>query len=395
MTLSDRWLLPEGIEELLPPAARRLEQLRRALLDLYDRWGYELVIPPLVEFIESLLIGTGHDLELQTCKLIDQVSGRLLGIRADMTPQVARIDAHPLQRSEPTRLCYLGTVLRTRGDSLGGSRSPCQAGVELYGHAGLESDLEVLSLMLETLAVAGLDNVHLDLGHVAIFRGLVRQTPLSLEQENALFAALQRKAVPEVVELLAATGLSDAQQALFRALAELNGTAEVLAAAGERLADGGDEVQQALADLRYLADALQRRWPALPVSFDLAELRGYRYHTGVVFAAYVPGHGQEVARGGRYDNIGQVFGGARPATGFSTDLHTLLALGPPAPPSPPAIYAPADDDPALEAYIQALRGRGQRVIRALPGAAGTAAVLGCDRVLVHRRDGWEVVLATA
>ncbi|MFZ1861336.1 MAG: ATP phosphoribosyltransferase regulatory subunit, partial [Candidatus Competibacter sp.] len=242
MTLEDRWLLPEGIEEILPPAASRLERLRRSLVDLYANWGYELVVPPLIEFLESLLTGTGNDLELQTFKLTDQASGRMMGVRADMTPQVARIDAHLLKREGPVRLCYMGTVLRTRGDGFGGSRSPYQAGVELYGHRGHESDLEVLTLLLETLAVAKIDNVHLDLGHVAIFRELMRQAGLSQDQEKRLFEALQRKALPEIRELLAAWRLPACYADLLARLAELNGGLEVLAEAEALLAGAGAQV---------------------------------------------------------------------------------------------------------------------------------------------------------
>lgn len=395
MTLADRWLLPEGIEEILPPEARRLERLRRELLDLYDRWGYEQVFPPLIEFLESLLTGTGHDLELQTFKLIDPLSGRLLGIRADMTPQVARIDAHHLKRTVPTRLCYVGTVLHTRGDGFGGSRSPIQVGAELYGHCGYESDLEVLSLMLETLAVAGLADAHLDLGHVAIFRGLIRQAGLHPEQESVLFEALQRKALPEIHAILADCGPPAALRDMFLALAELNGGREILAQAERVLADAVGEVRQALATLGQLAAALERRLPELPITFDLAELRGYRYHTGVVFSAYVPGQGQAVAQGGRYDEIGQVFGRARPATGFSTDLKTLLALGSaPAVLPSGAIYAPQDDDPALAVLVDELRRRGERVIYALPDADPGLRALGCDRVLLRRGEGWTVAPVT-
>ena len=329
MTAEDRWLLPEGIEEILPPAAGRMERLRRELLDLYESWGYELVTPPLIEFLDSLLTGTGNDLELQTFKLTDQLSGRMMGVRADMTPQVARIDAHLLKRAGPVRLCYMGTVLRTRADGFGGSRSPYQAGVELYGHRGHESDLEVLMLMLETLQTAGIDAVHLDLGHVAVFRELVRQAGLDREREGLLFEALQRKALPEIRQQLAVWALpAPCEQALL-ALAELNGGPKVLDEADLRLAAAGEAVRDALAMLRRLVAALLRRWPELPIHIDLAELRGYRYHTGVLFAAYVPGQGQAVAQGGRYDEIGQVFGRARPATGFSTDLATLLSLAPP------------------------------------------------------------------
>ncbi len=390
MTVEDRWLLPEGIEELLPDQARRLERLRRRLLDLYDSWGYELVMPPFVEFLESLLTGTGRDLDIQTFKLTDQHSGRLMGVRADMTPQVARIDAHRLNRDVPSRLCYMGTVLFTRGDGLGGTRSPLQVGAELYGHAGYESDLEVLSLMLETLAMAGVEHIHLDLGHVSIFRSLVASAGLDREQEELLFEALQRKARPEIETCLTRYGLSEPLRKRLLALVWLNGGVEVLAEAERELGDTGDEVQQALERLHQLTAAIQRRYPDLPINFDLAELRGYNYHTGVVFSAYVPGCGQEVARGGRYDHIGQVFGRPRPATGFSTDIKTLLQLSQVKEPEVSAVYAPQADDPALDILIAELRRQGERVIRALPASDPGPIELGCDRILVPRDENWAV-----
>jgi ATP phosphoribosyltransferase regulatory subunit len=388
MIAQDRWLLPEGIEEILPPDAERLERFRRALLDLYRSWGYELVIPPLIEFLESLLTGAGDDLELQTFKLTDQLSGRMMGVRADMTPQVARMDAHRIKRAGPTRLCYMGPVLRTRADGFGGSRSPYQAGVELYGHRGPESDWEVLTLMLETLAAAGVTGVHLDLGHVLIFRELVRRAGLDREREAVLFEALQRQALPEIHQYLAAWALPKSSSEFLLALAELNGGIEVLDEADARLAAAGPEVREALTTLRRLATALRQQWPAVPIHVDLAELRGYHYHTGVVFAAYVPGQGQAVAQGGRYDEIGQVFGRARPATGFSTDLATLLLLGPAPTTLGAGIYAPALADVALDQRVAELRRQGERVIRALPGAEVEPRELGCDRVLVLQKGEW-------
>lgn len=391
MSLEDRWLLPEGIEGILPPAADRLEALRRSLLDLYAGWGYELVIPPLIEFLESLLIGTGNDLRLQTFTLTDQLSGRMLGVRADITPQVARIDAHLLKREQPVRLCYMDTVLRTHADGFGGSRSPYQAGVELYGHRGYESDLEVLSLMLETLAVAGIQDVHLDLGHVAIFRELVQQAGLREQQEALLFEALQRKALPEIHHHLSSWNLPAASERVLLQLAELNGGPEVLDVAVESLASASTEIiHQALDTLRQLVIALRAERPELPVHIDLAELRGYHYHTGVVFTAYVPGRGQAVAQGGRYDEIGQVFGRARPATGFSTDLASLLVLGSATIMAKRGIYAPPVGDTFLEQQVAALRDQGERVIRALPGALETPASLGCDRVLIQQAEDWVV-----
>ncbi|HOB61045.1 MAG TPA: ATP phosphoribosyltransferase regulatory subunit [Candidatus Competibacteraceae bacterium] len=391
MIPQDRWLLPEGIEEILPPAAGRLEQLRRDLLGLYQSWGYELVVPPLIEFLESLLTGAGDDLELQTFKLTDQLSGRMMGVRADMTPQVARIDAHLLKREGPSRLCYMGAVLRTRADGFGGSRSPYQAGVELYGHRGHESDLEVLMLMLETLQVARVGAVHLDLGHVAIFRALIGQAGLSREREVLLFEALQRKALPEIRQRLAEWALPTLSHQWLLALAELNGGPEILDVADARLAAAGEAVRASLASLRWLVDMLRRQWPDLPIHIDLAELRGYYYHTGVLFSAYVPGQGQAVAQGGRYDEIGQVFGRARPATGFSTDLATLLLLGATPEVAATGVYAPPVGDGALERQVAALRSQGERVVRALPGAAVEPRSLGCDRVLAQRDEEWLVI----
>lgn len=387
----DLWLLPEGIEEILPPAARRLERLRRDLLDLYESWGYDLVVPPLIEFLESLLIGTGNDLDLQTFKLTDQLSGRMMGVRADMTPQVARIDTHLLKRDGPVRLCYMGTVLRTRADGFGGSRSPYQAGVELYGHRGYESDLEVLTLMLKTLAAAELGEVHLDLGHVAIFRELVAQAGLDLEREVLLFEALQRKALPEIRQQLAAWAPLTPCDRWLMALAELNGDPDILDEAEATLNGSGERISEALGTLRHLIEALREQWPELPIHVDLAELRGYRYHTGVVFAAYVPGQGQAVAQGGRYDEIGQVFGRARPATGFSTDLATLLRLSTLPEAAITGIHAPVMGDMTLERAVAALRDRGERVVRALPGTTESPRALGCNREIVWRDGEWRVI----
>ena len=384
------WLLPEGIDEVLPPTAWQLEQLRRSLLDLYHSWGYELVSPPFIEYLDSLLIGTGSELDLQTFKLIDQLNGRTLGVRADMTPQVARIDAQQPQE-HPTRLCYMGTVLHTRSDGFGGSRAPIQFGAELYGHAGLASDLEVLSLLLTSLEQAALSDIHLDLGHVAIFRRLVAEADLCVRHEAELFAILQRKALPELHQRLEQLTLPVSLRQMLLALADLNGGSDVLKRAQQVLSAAPDEVHQALDTLEQVVSAVQRQWPALPVHIDLAELRGYRYHTGVVFAAYMLGQGQEVARGGRYDDIGQIFGRARPATGFSADLKKLLLLGQPQTTNIrdlEFILAPADSDPELEHCIGELRRNGHRVVRTLPG--GDQPV-GCDQHLVYRDNAWQVV----
>ncbi len=391
MSRKDQWLLPEGIEEVLPPEAGRLECARRELLDLFARWGYALIMPPLIEYLESLLTGAGNDLDLQTFKVTDLVSGRMLGVRADMTPQAARIDAHPLRRDAPTRLCYLGTVLHTRSDGFGSSRSPLQVGAELFGHAGIESDVEIMLLLLESLALLEIPDVHVNLGHVGIFRGLARDAGLDPVQENELFDALQRKAVAEIDELLAYAVRDPGQRERLAALAGLNGGWDVLYGAREVLDGAGQEVIRALENLRAIADRLQQRAGDVQLDFDLAELRGYRYQTGMVFAVFVPGCGQEIARGGRYDAIGEVFGRARPATGFSTDLKILMDL------SPRdfaghlgAIFAPAGDEGRLEAAVAALRSQGARVVVALPGQAGGAHAMGCDRQLVRESGTWVV-----
>ena len=384
----ERWLLPEGMEELVPPESLHLERMRRSLLDLFSLWGYEIVTPPFIEYLESLLTGTGEDLELHTFKLIDQLTGRMMGVRADMTPQVARIDARRLRRDGPSRLCYAGTVLHTLPEGISGGRSPVQVGAELYGHAGWESDCEIVCLMLEALERAGIGPVHLDMGHVGIFRALARRAALSHEREIALHEALQRKAGVEVRELLDAWEVDAECADALIALVDLDGDSSILERAGPALADGGEEVERALADLAALVRAVRARRPGVKLHLDLAELRGYRYHTGFVFAAFVPGHGREVARGGRYDEIGSVFGRARAATGFSADLKTLIGLGASGGKAADAdvVTAPWSDDPALRDAIRELRSHGERVVERLPGEVSASA-----RRLDLRDGRWVVV----
>ena len=390
LTRDDRWLLPEGIEELLPDEAERLERLRRRLLDLFSGWGYRLVIPPIIEHLESLLVGTGRDLELQTFKLTDQLTGRLLGVRADMTPQVARIDAHRLKSTMPSRLCYVGPVLHTRPQGFARTRSPFQVGAELYGHAGIDADVEILALMVETLAAAGLQRPHIDLGHVGVFRSLAHEAELNEEEEQILFDALQRKAKPEIEDYVEALAIDDAYRHMFVALVDLNGGADVLGTARARLRHGGREVQSALDNLERIAGSARRRIPNIALHYDLAELRGYHYQTGVVFAAFMPGHGQEIARGGRYDEIGRVFGAARPATGFSTDLETLILLSPDDKPRRGGIFAPCVEDADLRELVAQLRAQGEHVCTELPGQQGGAREMGCDRAIVKHEGGWAV-----
>jgi ATP phosphoribosyltransferase regulatory subunit len=388
---NDRWLLPEGIVELLPEQAQQLEQLRRHLADTFYAWGYELVMPPLIEYLESLQVGTGNDLDLQTFKLIDQLTGRLMGVRADMTPQVARIDAHILKRDIPTRLCYIGPVLHTRPTGYGRSREPLKVGAELYGHDGIESDVEILSLMIETLKQAGVENIHIDLGHVGIYRELVKEAGLTSEQEVTLFEALQRKAKPEIDACLEQWSIKQPVRTHLSSLIDLNGDRSILAQASEIFRSAGDSVRAELENLIKIDEMAERHIGDLPLYFDLAELRGYRYQTGVVFAAFVPGHGQEIARGGRYDAIGEAFGRARPATGFSTDLKTLVGLSQKALPKTTGIFAPAVEDAKLDNKIAELRAQGERIVSMLPGQSGDAADFGCDRMLKQSNNGWEVV----
>ena len=386
---TERWLLPEGVEELVPPESLRLERMRRSLLDLFSRWGYEIVTPPFIEYLESLLTGTGEDLELHTFKLIDQLTGRMMGVRADMTPQVARIDARRLRRAGPSRLCYAGTVLHTLPEGISGGRSPVQIGAELYGHAGRESDCEIVCLMLEALDVSGVGPVYLDMGHVGIFRALARGAGLSREREHVLHEALQRKAGAEVGERLGEWEVEARYADALLALVDLDGDPAILERAGRELAPGGEHVERKLGELAGLVRAVRARRPDAELHVDLAELRGYRYHTGFVFAAFVSGYGGEVARGGRYDEIGSVFGRARPATGFSADLKTLIALQAPEDgggvQDRDVVTAPWSDDPALLAAIRELRSRGERVVQRLPGEAGRGA-----RALDRRGGRWVV-----
>jgi len=322
----DRWLLPEGVEEILPPESWRFEAMRRRLLDLYRKQGYSLIIPPLIEYLDSLLTGAGHELDLQTFKLTDQLNGRMMGLRADMTPQAARIDASRLNTKGPSRLCYIGTVLRTRPDGLGGSRCPQQVGVELFGDADIGADIEIIELMLKSLRVCGAKGVHLDLGHVGIYRALAAQAGLNGEHEQELFGILQRKSQPDLEAFLRLRKLDAEVARPLASLIDLNGDVTVLQQARRQLKNSGRQVADALTTLERLAERIGKLKPVVPLHIDLAELRGYRYKTGVVFAAFVAGEGREVARGGRYDAAGAVFGRARPATGFSTDLATLMRV---------------------------------------------------------------------
>ena len=375
-----RWLLPESIEDVLPGEASRIEGLRRALLDAFELHGYQLVAPPLLEYLDSLLTGSGRDLDLSTFKLVDQASGRMMGVRADITPQVARIDAHLLNRRGVSRLCYCGSVLHTLPRMLLGTREPLQLGAEIYGHAGLEADTEIVRLLARSLEIAGVAASRIDVSHVGLFRALLTQAGLAPDLEEELFALLRAKDVPGL--RLRVSGVAEPVRSALLALPELYGGAEVLDHAAARLPRTA-EVSAALADLRGLVSSLVD----MPISFDLADLRGFNYHSGVVFAAYCGGHPAAVALGGRYDRVGKAFGRGRAATGFSLDLRELARLvGWPT--ERKAVLAPVETSGALRDAVADLRSNGQIVMLALPGHEGTWAEAGCDRQLVLRGGRW-------
>ena len=386
MATADQWLLPDGIEELYPEQAAAVEALRRKLLDLYQSWGYELVLPPLLEYLESLNTGMGTDLALQTLKVTDQLSGRQMGLRADITPQVARIDAHGLKREGPTRLCYAGSVLHAK-PNLSGSRSLIQVGVELFGHADTDSDSEVIELMLRTLHAAGCSPITLDLGHIGICQSLLEKSKLSKEQTANLFDIYQRKASVELNDFLQAHIQDQDLSAILQALPALAGDASCLTQA-RKLLSAYPSAISAVDELEKIAAHATATFPETCIYYDLSELRGYQYHTGVVFAAYTPNHGQAIAKGGRYDDVGEAFGRARPATGFSADIKTLVNLGQNKTTVPTKIFAPALRDSALIETVNALRARGNIVINGLQGQKEGAIECGCNRQLVNRNGQW-------
>lgn len=376
-----RWILPEAIEDILPLEARQLEALRRRLLDAFARHGYEFVVPPLLEYVESLLTGSGRDLDLRTFKLVDQISGRTMGVRADITPQLARIDAHLLNRKGVARLSYCGSVLHTRPAGFNASRELMQIGAELYGHAGVEADIEIVRLLAEALTIAGVNvagNLRIDLGHVGLFRALAAPAGFDAETEEELFALLQTKDTPTLQQRL--EGVAEPYRSALLSLPGLYGGRDVLARARQILPA---LVAPQLDELERMADSLA----GLPISFDLADLRGYHYHSGIVFAAYCAGSPAAIALGGRYDKVGKAWGRGRAATGFSIDLRELVRLAP-ATPAQGAILAPWPEDDNLSAEVAQLRAKGETVVMALPGHEGTWNETGCDRQLVLRDGHW-------
>jgi ATP phosphoribosyltransferase regulatory subunit len=380
----DTWLLPEHLADILPVEARRIEELRRALLDLYRTYGFELVSPPLIEYIDSLLSSPGIDLDLRTCKLVDQLSGRTLGIRADITPQISRIDTHLLNREGVARLCYCGTVLHARPTDLLSSRELLQIGAEIYGHAGIEADLEIIQLAFNTLTLARVQQPRLDLCHLGVARAILNADPLASSQAARIFSLLRDKDVPGLIDLRHAGAMqAETLQALCM-LTDLYGDSTVLDRARREL--------PALPAITTALDTLEVLLAALPeslVSVDLADVRGYGYHSGVTFSLYVQGWHDALVHGGRYDDVSRVFGRARPATGFSLDLRKLAAALPPAEPSG-AVRAPWGGGEALLAAVGALRAAGEVVVQILPGHTYEQNEFVCNRELVLQDGTWQV-----
>jgi ATP phosphoribosyltransferase regulatory subunit len=377
------WQLPQAVEEVLPEQASALEALRRELLDLYKHWGYELVFPPLIEYSESLLTGLGADLDLLTFKLTDQLTGRTLGIRADITPQVARIDAHSYLKRGVSRLCYAGTTLHTHPKSLMASRCPVQVGAELYGDSSEQADIEIIRLLIETLRTSGVGALTLDIGHVGVYQAVFAAADID-QDDTDIFDALQRKSAPDL-----AVALQDkpAQtREWLTALMNMHGDIDTLDRARQTFGSSVPAVSQAIDQIETVIKALSAVAHDIDWYVDLAELRGLNYHTGLVFAAYAKGAGQALANGGRYDSVGQIYGRARAATGFAVDLKTLLAQGRYKANSQGAISVPAIMDTKLESLINDLRASGQIVIRALLNEHDER----CDREIVLIDDVWTV-----
>jgi ATP phosphoribosyltransferase regulatory subunit len=384
--MTSAWLLPEHIADVLPSEARRIEELRRGVLDTAARYGYELVMPPLLEYLDSLLSGTGRELGLRTFKLVDQLSGRSLGLRADTTPQVARIDAHLLNRRGVARLCYCGPVAHARPSGLQSSREPLQFGAELYGHAGLEADLEVQDLALDSLRAVGLAGLVLDMADARIVRGLLHGLPCDAVRLDEIYRALSAK---DAASLAGVTrSYPDEVRRGLRSLLGLYGDVGVLDAAAASL-PGRPQIVAALDDLKRLAAHASQAHPRVSVGFDLSDFSGQTYYSGARFAVYAEGSEQSLVRGGRYDEIGAVFGRMRPAVGFSGDLKSLAAMGSASAPRK-AVQAPWSEDGALREAVRELRAAGHTVVCVLPGHEHEGSEVDCDRRIEQVGGRWQV-----
>ena len=393
MNNTKHWLLPDGVEEILPEDAGKLESIRRELLNLYRSWGYQFVITPLVEYLDSLLVGSSHDLDLQTFKITDQLSGRMMGIRADITPQVARIDAHCLSREGPVRLCYSDNVLHTKPRGIMTSRVPIKIGAELYGDSSSNCDAEMVCLMYKSLNVIGISDIHIVLGHVGIFRKLVQEAKLKKSEEKILFGSVQRKAYDEVDELICKFVRDESIGEMLMSLIRLSGDESTLAKALDCFSDAPDSVKAELVELELVVKKVKEREPHIKLCFDLCELRGYEYHTGIVFAAYSPHYGRSISKGGRYDHIGEVFGRARPATGFDADLKVLTKLSLLDFDKNQVIIAPDVIDEQLQTLVEKLLVTGEVVIINLSKdnlGEKVLEELNCNRQIVKEDGAWKV-----
>jgi len=389
-SFNNRWLLPDGIEEVLPPHARAIEYYRQKILTLYDRWGYDLVMPAMIEFTDSLLTGTALSLQSKTFALVDHATGKQMGLRSDMTPQVARIDAHQMANQGISRLCYCGQLVHARAEGLNPSRSPLQIGAEIFGNDSIDADIEVVCLMLETLHSISLDNVSIDLGHVGIFRSLFEQSGLDAKLEARLFDILQRKSIPELKDFLQQLDIDEDKRQQFCQLALLNGDVDMLQQARKVFKKAPADCLAALNHIEAVAEGVQQRYPNVLIHCDLSELRGYEYHTGLVFAAFAPGQGQEIARGGRYDDIGSAFGVSRPATGFSADLLSLFQLAGIDSGYSSSILSPNGNNEELADFVKQLRQKGHRVINDLSAGEISPQKQGCNQVIIKDGSEWTV-----
>lgn len=388
MSKNRHWLLPDGVDESLPYEAAGIETLRRSILDNFSRWGYQLVIPPVIEYVDSLLAGMGEDLDLQTFKVIDQGTGRLIGIRADMTPQITRIDSHRMPTKFPQRLCYVGPVAHTVSEKFAGSRNPLQIGAELFGHSGVESDAEIITLLVECLAIANISSLTLEVTHIGVLRGICAAASFTPEFEDLLLEALVKKDRTSLVELLENEDVDDSISRTLILLLDLNGGVETIKEAQEVFSGLSDSVSSAINELAALCDLLCRRIPEVDLHVDFAELRGYRYHSGIMFAAYVPQMGRAIAWGGRYDEIQKLLGRDRGATGFSTDLKVLETFLLKDRRLASSITAPSGNEEKLLSAIKTYRDEGYVVVQELPGQVRGENQAGSENRLVLRDEEW-------
>ena len=388
MSKDKYWLLPEGVDESLPYEAAGIESLRRLMLDNFSRWGYQLVIPPIIEYVDSLLAGGAEDLDLQTFKVVDRGTGRLIGLRADMTPQLTRIDTHRMPTKSPQRLCYAGPVAHTFSEKFAGSRNPLQIGAELFGHSGVESDAEIITLLVNSLLIANIRSLTLEVTHIGIFRGICSAASFTHEFEDQVLEALVKKDRTSLTEMLEGEGVDSEVMTNLLLLIDLNGDLDIINEARSALSSLPEAVSEAIDELAELCDLLKKFVPAVELHIDFAELRGYRYHSGIMFAAYVPEMGRSIAWGGRYDGVQKQLGRDRGATGFSTDLRILEQFLEKDERLETVVIAPSGNDEKLLAAIGKYRGEGYTVIQSLPGQSDEWNQLSIEFRLVPKNGEW-------